>query len=75
MLHRQLSFSFLCSGLFLTCVYVAGCSTDSSSSQPELTLEEKITQIGNAATDQLRYEGLAALQNDIQDDPVLVAEW
>ncbi len=66
----------LYTGIFFAVTYLYGCNGDpSSSTETELTLEEKITNIGNAATDSLRYQGLVAIESDVQSDPILFAEW
>ena len=63
-------------GIFFASCHLSGCSDDAASDTvPELSLEEKITAIGNAGTDKLRYEGLVELEPDVEQDPILFAEW
>ena len=70
------SLCLLSAGIFFASFHLFGCSDDTSSnSEPERTLEEKITAIGNAGTDALRYQGLVQLQADVEQDPLLFAEW
>ena len=74
--QKHLTLCLLTAGIFFSATLLHGCKDDASSTtEPELTLEEKLTAIGNASTDSLRYQGLLELQTDVQTDPILVAEW
>ncbi|MBT6175668.1 MAG: hypothetical protein HOI23_00375 [Deltaproteobacteria bacterium] len=69
-------FRLLTAGIFFASCHLSGCSDDAASdTDPELSLEEKITAIGNAGTDKLRYEGLVELEPDVEQDSLLFAEW